>query len=176
MAPRAATGDSSALIRILKFDAQTRKQVAQYGYKIDAVPYIPEPPGAFKINGVSDMLYAGNNKFIIVERAYITGRLPSYIRVYLADASEANDISSVNSLAGQSTIKLLTKKLLLNMESLGDTLTISKRNVWACIIQCHRTLLFAADDNFSSTERSQFLLFEILHKKTGHLTPAFLFL
>ncbi|MEJ0106791.1 MAG: esterase-like activity of phytase family protein [Bacteroidota bacterium] len=161
--PRAATGDSSALIRILKFDTQTRKQVAQYGYKIDAVPYMPEPPGAFKINGVSDMLYAGNNKFIIVERAYITGRLPSYIRVYLADASEANDISSVNSLTGQPTIKLLTKKLLLNMESLGRYIDNIEGITFGPVLpNGHQTLLFVADDNFASTERSQFLLFEIL--------------
>ena len=161
--PRAGTGDSSAVIRILKFDTKTRRQVAQYGYKIDAVPYMPEPPGAFKINGVSDILYAGTNRFIVIERAYITGRRPSYIRVYLADASAASDISSVNSVTGQSTVKLLTKKLLLNMESLGRFIdNIEGVTPGPVLPNGHQTLLFVADDNFADIQRSQFLLFEVL--------------
>src|SRR5258706_15098408 len=101
--------------------------------------------------------------FIVIERAYITGRLPSYIRVYLADASAASDISSVSSLMGHSTIKLLTKKLLLNMESLGRFIdNIEGVTFGPALPNGHKTLLFVADDNFAATERSQFLLFEIL--------------
>ncbi len=96
--PSAGTGDSTGWIRLLKFDRKTKRQMAQYAYKLDAVPHPPVPPGAFKINGVSDILNTGNNKFIVVERAYSTGRLPSDIRVYSADISGADDISGIASL------------------------------------------------------------------------------
>lgn len=161
--PRAATGDSTAWIRILKFDTKTRKQIAQYAYKIDAVPYLPDPPSAFKINGVSDILYIGNDKFIVTERAYITGRIPSYVRFYLADISGASDISAVNSLIAQPPSQPVSKKLLLNLETLGRHIdNIEGLSLGPLLPNGHRTLIAVADNNFSDKQRSQFWLFEVI--------------
>ena len=49
----AATADTFAWTRIIKFDVKTRKPLAQYAYKTDPVAYPAQPAGAFKINGVS---------------------------------------------------------------------------------------------------------------------------
>ena len=43
----AATGDSTAWIRLLKFDGKTKKQIAQYAYQADAVRYTPVPRRSF---------------------------------------------------------------------------------------------------------------------------------
>jgi hypothetical protein len=72
--PRAGTGDSTATIRILKFNRKLRQCVAQYAYEVDPVPFPATPPGAFKINGVPDILYLGNDKFLVIERASRFGR------------------------------------------------------------------------------------------------------
>lgn len=161
--PRAATGDSTAWIRILKFDTKTRRQTAQYAYKIDAVPYLPDPPSAFKINGVSDILYTDNDKFIVTERAYITGRTPSYVRFYLADINGASDISAINSLVVQPPIKTVSKKLLLNMETLGRHVdNVEGLSFGPALPNGHQTLIAVVDNNFSDKQRSQFWLFEVI--------------
>lgn len=158
----AATGDSTAWTRLLKFDGKTKKQAAQYAYQADAVPHAPVPAGAFKINGISDILYIGKDQFIVIERAYSTGRLPSDIRVYLADIKNAEDISTI-SLATQPVQKPITKKLLLDMNTLGLFIDNIEGVTFGPVLpNGNRSLVFVADNNFSAKQKSQFLLFEIL--------------
>jgi hypothetical protein len=160
--PRAGTGDSTAWIRILKFNRNIKQCVAQYAYQVDAVPYPANPAGAFKINGVSDILYLGNNQFMVIERAWSTGRVPSDIRVYLADARHAEDISSTV-LDITPVKKPITKKLLLDMNSLNRLIdNIEGVTFGPTLPNGHRTLIFVADDNFAKYQKSQLLLFEVV--------------
>ncbi|MGZ8523896.1 MAG: esterase-like activity of phytase family protein, partial [Chitinophagaceae bacterium] len=118
---------------------------------------------AFKINGVSDILYAGNNKFIVIERGYSAGRLPSDIRVYSADISDAGDISGIASLATQPVQKSVTKKLLLDMNTLDVFIDNIEGVTFGPVLpNGRRSLVLVADNNFAARQKSQFLLFEIL--------------
>lgn len=160
--PKAGTGDSTAWVRILKFDRKTKKEVAEYAYQLDPVPYPANPPGAFKINGVSDILYIGANRLLVIERAWSTGRVPSNIRVYLADLNQADNVMGVASLNTTPPNRPVSKKLLINMDDLGipifnvEGVTFGPR-----LPNGHASLIFVVDDNFSKNEKSQFLLFEI---------------
>lgn len=159
--PRAGVGDSTAWIRILKFNRKLKQCVAQYAYQVDPVPYPPNPPGAFKINGVSDILYVGNDRFIVIERAWSTGRAPSDVRIYIADAHFAEDITSV-SLDATPTKRPITKKLLLDMNSLGRFIdNVEGVTFGPTLPNGHRTLIFVTDDNFATYQKTQFLLFEV---------------
>src|SRR5690606_29734921 len=89
--PKAGLGDSTSWVRIMEFDIPSRKQVAQYAYETDPVPHPANPVGAFKVNGISDIMLVGDKKFIIIERAYSFGRLESDIRLFLADATDAEN-------------------------------------------------------------------------------------
>jgi hypothetical protein len=161
--PRAGGGDSTAWVRILKFKHKSKKQVAQYAYQVDPVPYPANPPGAFKINGISDILYIGNDKFIVIERAWSTGRLPSDIRVYIADAKNAQDVSLVNSLVPDPVQRPITKKLLLDMNTIGRFIDNIEGVTFGPVLpNGHRTLVFVSDDNFDKKQKMQFLLFEVL--------------
>jgi hypothetical protein len=162
--PRAGTGpDSTAWIRILKFNRNTKEQVAQYAYQIDPVPYPANPPGAFKVNGVSDILYVGNNKFIVVERAWSTGRVPSDIRIYIADATKADDISSIASIRSQPLHRSMKKTLLLDFNTIGRFVDNIEGVTFGPVLpNGHRSLIFVSDDNFDKRQKTQFLLFEIL--------------
>jgi hypothetical protein len=160
--PRAGIGDSSTWVRILKFDTRTNKQVAQYAYRIEPVAFIPDPPGGFKINGISEILYAGNNQLLVMERSFSQGRTNNTIRVFLADISNADDISSVESLLTSPPSRPITKKLLLNMDTLGRYIDNIEGITFGPVLpNGHRTLIFMADDNFSDDEKTQFFLFEI---------------
>lgn len=161
--PRAGLGDSTAWIRIIKYNRKIKEPVAQYAYQLDPVPYAPDPPGAFKINGISDILYTGNDKFMVIERAWSTGRVPSDIRVYIADAKNADDISSVTFLTETPLHRPVTKKLLLDMSSLGRFIDNIEGVTFGPVLpNGHRSLVFVADDNFDKKQKSQFLLFEVI--------------
>ena len=160
--PRAGTGDSSACTRILKFDVETRKPLAQYAYPIDPVAYPPSPAGAFKINGASEILWVGKDRLLVIERSFSTGRSGCVIKIYLADLSEAEDVSAIVSLKEQKSKKPVSKKLLLNMESLGiPVYNIEGVTFGPQLPNGHKTLVFVADDNFSAVDKTQFLLFEV---------------
>lgn len=158
----AAGGDTTGWIRILKFNRKLKQCVAQYAYQIDAVPYPADPPGAFKVNGVSDILYLGNDKFIVMERAYSTGRIPSDIRLYIADAKGAEDITT-HTLESDPPKKPITKKLLLDMNTLGQHIDNVEGVTFGPLLpNGHKTLLFVTDDNFFSHQKTQFFLFEVI--------------
>lgn len=160
--PRAGGGDSTAWIRILKYNRKLKHSVAQYAYQIDPIPYPANPPGAYKVNGVSDILLLASDKFIVVERGYSTGRIPSDIRVYLADAKDAEDISSA-SLQSNPVKNPITKKLLLDMNNLNRHIdNIEGVTFGPTLSNGHRSLIFVADDNFAKHQKSQFILFEVL--------------
>ena len=82
--PRAGANDSTAWIRILKFDTEKRKQTAQYAYKIEAVAYPAIPANSLKINSVSAILLDGENKLIVVERSFSTGKACLYYSRFLS--------------------------------------------------------------------------------------------
>jgi hypothetical protein len=160
---RAGIGDSTAWIRIVKFDMATRKPVAQYAYKIESVVYPAAPVYAFKINGVSEILWIAKNKLLVVERSFSTGKPGCTIRLFVADMEHATDISSMNSYNAQSNAKPLSKKLLLNMDELGRYIdNIEGVTFGPTLSNGHRTLIFVADDNFSPLQKTQLLLFELV--------------
>lgn len=160
--PRADVTDNHALIRILKFDVASKKNIAQYAYPLSPVAYPPVPADAFKINGVPDILNLGNNKLLVIERSFSTGRLPCTIKVFEADLSQATDITG-RSLKMDNNFTPVSKKLLLNMDDLGvyidnvEGVTFGPR-----LPNGHKTLLFIADNNFNAVEKAQVLLFEVM--------------
>jgi hypothetical protein len=159
--PRADVIDNHTYIRILKFDVASKKNIEQYAYPLSPVAYPPIPADAFKINGVPDILNLGNNKLLVIERSFSTGRLACTIKVFEADLSQANDISHMT-LKGNDNFTPASKKLLLNMDDLGiyidniEGVTFGPR-----LPNGHKTLLFIADNNFAAMEKAQLLLFEV---------------
>ena len=160
--PRADVTENNAFIRILKFDVADKKNTAQYAYKLSPVAYAPNPLTSFKINGVPDILSIGNNKLLVIERSFSTGRLPCTIKVFIADLKDATDITNL-SLKDDHNFTPATKKLLLNMDELGIyTDNIEGMTFGPSLPGGHKTLLFIADNNFNLAEKAQLLLFEVI--------------
>ncbi len=160
--PRADVIDNHAYIRILKFDVASKKNIAQYAYPLSPVAYPPVPANAFKINGVPDILSIGNDKLLVIERSFSTGRLACTIKVFTADLAGATDISNTR-LKDNLNFAPASKKLLINMDDLGiyidniEGVTFGPR-----LPNGHKTLLFIADNNFAPLEKAQVLLFEVM--------------
>jgi hypothetical protein len=161
--PKAMLTDTTAWIRIFKYDVVTKKQVQQYAYKLDAVAYATTPADAFKVNGVPDMLSIGNHKLLVMERSFSTGRLACAIKIYEVDFSNATDVKNFSSLQKKLDFVPATKKLLLNMDQLGFyTDNVEGMTFGPTLPNGHKTLICVADNNFSPLQKTQFLLFEMM--------------
>jgi hypothetical protein len=159
---RAGRGDSTAVIRIIKYDVESKKPIGQYAYQVDAVVRDPVPANGFRINGVSEILEISKNKLLIVERSYSLGRTDCNIRIYAADISGATNIAGLTSLKN-AKYNPVKKKLLFNMDWLGMYISnIEGVSFGPQLPNGNETLIFVADNNFRATEKTQFLLFEII--------------
>ena len=160
--PRAGLQDAAAYTRIIKYDVAGKQPVAQYAYRLEPVAHPPNPANEFIINGIPDILSIGGNKLLVIERSFSTGVAGCSVRLYLTDLSKASDIAGVTSLKQQPTLHPASKKLLLNMDDLGIYIdNIEGVTFGPDLPNGHRTLIFVSDDNFSSTQKTQFLLFEV---------------
>ncbi len=161
--PRADTIPNEAWIRIYQFDMASKKNTAQYAYKLDPIAYPASPADAFKINGIPDILSVGDQKLLVLERSFSTGRIPCTIKIFLADLNGASNIKNNHSLIKTPATKPVRKKLLLNMDSLGVyTDNIEGITFGPNLPNGHRTLVLVADNNFLSFEKTQFFVFEII--------------
>ena len=158
---RAGLYDSTAWVRMVKFDIETRNPVIQYAYKINTVVHAPNPENAFRVNGVSEILYAGSKRMIVVERSWSTGQKASNIKVYLADLSKASDVSEKETFLRGGFIAV-EKKLLLDMDGLGIYIdNIEGVTFGPQLPNGNQSLIFVSDNNFNKEQLTQFLLFEL---------------
>lgn len=162
--PAADIKENDAFCRIYKFDLKTKACMAQYAYKLAPVAYPSVPESAFKINGIPDILSVGNDKLLVIERSFSTGRLSCSIRLFIADLNGATDISRTT-LKNNKDFTPASKKLLLNMDDLGIyTDNVEGVTFGPTLPNGHKTLLFVADNNFNALEKAQVFLFEIVEE------------
>lgn len=159
---RAGWPDLAGWIRFVRYDMATKQPVAQYGYRIDAVVRQPGSKGAFAMNGVSDILALNDHQLVVTERSFSTGQLTCNVRVYLAELKGADNIAGVPALHESSAFKPVTKKLLLNMDTLNRWIdNVEGATFGPRLPNGKRSLIFVTDDNFHPVERTQFLLFQV---------------
>jgi len=161
--PRADLTDVNPLIRIFKFDWKTKKNIAQYAYKLEPVAYPAKPENGFKVNGIPDILAVNKNQLLVTERSFSTGRDGCVIKVFLADLNGADNIISNPSLINNPPPHLVSKKLLLNMDDLKIYIdNVEGATFGPTLPNGHQSIIFVADNNFSKTEKTQFFLFEVV--------------
>jgi hypothetical protein len=161
--PRADLSEKHPYVRFFKFDVATGKNTAQYAYPIDPVAHTPLIPGTFMINGIPDILWLGNNRLLVIERSYSTGRLACTIKLYLADLNGAQDIKGIASLRKNPPKNPVRKKLLLNMDLLGRYIDNVEGVTWGPRLgNGHQSLILIADNNFAPLEKTQVILLEIV--------------
>lgn len=160
---RADVEETNSWVRFYRFDVATRKNVAQYAYRLERIAVKPQPTNGFKVNGVSDILSVGEDRVLAIERSYSTGRSSCTIKVFLADLSGAKDYKKVKSLTKKTPKFPITKKLLYNMDDLGMYIdNVEGVTLGPELSNGNKSLIFISDNNFLPTQKTQFLLFEII--------------
>jgi hypothetical protein len=100
---------------------------------------------------------------LVVERSYSTGRSSNTIKVFVADLSHAKNTKRIKSFSKRAPTKPITKQLVCNMDDLGIYIdNVEGVTLGPNLPNGNRSLIFVTDNNFLPTQKTQFLLFEIL--------------
>ncbi len=151
-----ADEDHTGLVRITKFDVESREAVAQYAYPIERAA-----PGT-ALNGLSDVLALSDASLLVIERA---ANLPdaAAVAVYRADVGSASDVLTVPSL-GDQPVTPMSKSLAVDLnaiEALKPLDNIEGITLGPVLPDGRQSVLLVSDDNFLPFEVTQFLLFAL---------------
>ncbi|MFN0184501.1 MAG: esterase-like activity of phytase family protein [Aquabacterium sp.] len=168
-----ATVSNGSRVRFLSFDIASGASGAEYAYDVGPVALPPAVPGGFATNGLTDIIAIGERRWITIERSFAVGaQTPGQpvtgntIRLFLADATAATDVSGLDGLAGQA-VTAMTKTLLLDLSDLknDDGSTLALDNIEGItmgpMFNGLQTLLLVSDNNFSGTQFTQFVALSI---------------
>jgi hypothetical protein len=157
-----ANTSKGAFIRLYRFDTKTKKNTAQYAYKLDPIAHDPSPKEAFAVNGVSAIQYFGKNRLLVVERSYSTGTQACTVKIFLCDLKKATNVKNYLSLKNQN-FEIASKKLVLNMDELGILIdNIEGITFGPKLANGHQSIVFVSDNNFSELQKTQLLVFELV--------------
>lgn len=150
-------------VRVMAIDPLTGQAVRQYAYglpeiPLDAIPGAPFGPD----NGLPELLALGDDSFLAVERAFAFG-VGNTIRLVYSEVGGATDTLALASIAGDG-LTLMSRDVLLELGPVFDGTANDNIEAiaWGDILaNGNRTLLLAADNNFSSTQRTLFVALEV---------------
>lgn len=161
--PRAALHRNGAFVRMYRFDLNTKKNTAQYAYELEPVPFPAAKPEGEISSGIPDILWLGNKRLLVTERAYSQGRKGTNIKVFIASLKAAQNIQGISSLKQTPAHAVMKKELLLDMDKLGIYVdNIEGATFGPALPNGHKTIVFVSDNNFNPQEQTQFMLFEII--------------
>ncbi len=157
------TADNGSVNRITQYD-RDGNVLAQYAYEADAVPNVPD--GAlFTINGVTEILAVTDTTLLLLERGTVEAADESYsnnIRLYEIDLTGATDVSGIDALVAADYTPV-SKRLVEEFD--GSDFTVDNLETLAFgpdLANGNRSLVIGSDNNFSDTQITQFLAFEVL--------------
>jgi hypothetical protein len=164
-----ATPEHGAVSRITRL-GRSGQVLAQFAYPLDPVQARPAP-GRFSDNGMSELLAIDGRRLLALERSGVqdaAGVFAFYIRLYRLDTAGASDVRDVTALQGAQYAPV-SKRLLLDLNALGLPRVDNLEGIaWGPRLpNGHDTLVLVSDDNFSDTQVTQFLAFEVLPAPAG---------
>ncbi len=170
--PAANVGQES-LARIVQYRLAGHRPVAEFVYVVDPVAETPDPPDAFRVNGLVDLLPIDDTgTFLAMERSFSVGK-GNTVKLYEARTQGATDISGVDDLFDEGTgVKVpfepVDKELLLDFASLGLVPDNLEGLAFGPDLPDGRKLLVVvSDNNFSPAQVTQLIAFAVEIERTG---------
>jgi len=146
--------------RIIVYDYARGAVRAEHVVEVAPIPVAPRASGGFADNGISEILWLGESRLLLMERSYAQG-VGNTIRLFAVDLHGATDVSQFDSLAGRSYVAA-GKRLVLDLATLGirldnfEGMTFGPR-----LADGRRSLVLVSDDNFNPTQLTLFLAFAV---------------
>ena len=154
-----------SVIRIVKLDVNNNKAQAQYAYNLPPIPIDGTQGSSTKPeNGLAELLAISDKQFIVLERAFAPGA-GNTIRLVLSEIEpNTTDISEIDSLQ-DALYTPLSRYVLLDMSISYEGIRLDNIESlsWGHTLENgNRTLVLVSDNNYSTSQETLFLAFEVL--------------
>lgn len=157
-APDATRG---GLVRLSRLDRTTGALTRQLAYALDPLAAPPDPPDAFAVTGVVELLDLDADRLLVLERSFSIGAGHS-VRLYEADLRSATDVQAADTLEGANATPV-AKRLVADLGDFLPYVDNVEGMAWGPSTDAgHRTLVFVSDDNFNVFQQTQVLVFEVI--------------
>lgn len=158
--PAADVGQIS-LARILEYDLKRKRPGREFVYIVDPVAEVPEPPDAFRVNGLVELLALDNRgTFLALERSFSVGRGNTVV-LYEISTKGATDVAGEDALADTGApvhFIPVSKRFLLNFADLGLVPDNLEGLALGPIMPDGRVpLIVVSDNNFLAVQSTQFI-------------------
>ena len=171
--------EQGSLVRIIKYDSETKEPVGEFVYELDPVAEAPLLPGAFKVNGLVELLAIDNNGTLLaLERSFSVGK-GNTVKLYEVKTQGALDVSSENSLFNESENQsfeidpAVEKRLLVDFNDLGITPdNLEGLALGPTLPDGSQSLIVASDNNFNDTQKTQFIALGLDLNTTPTVLPT----
>lgn len=155
---------NGAVNRITHF-GRDGKVLGQYAYPLNAIPASPGK-GKYADNGISEIVALSDTRLLVMERSGVqddAGAYQDFVRIFEIDTAGATDIQSLATIKG-ATYQLVKKRLVLDLNAIGLPIVdnLEGMALGPVLPNGHASLVLISDDNFSKTQVTQLLLFEVL--------------
>ncbi len=162
--------NQGALVRMAYIDKATGEFGKEFAYLLDLIVRPAINGFSFELNGLVELLEYEDNKFLALERSFSAGYGDggNTVKLYDIDATNATDVSDVESL-NEVNIVMVKKKLLLNFDTIRPQLTngivdnIEGITFGPKFSNGNRSVVVVSDNNFSRLYKqlNQFILLEL---------------
>jgi len=157
-------------------DKEKNKVVRIIKYKRLGDNYIVLKEMAYVIDedfGLVDFVATSDHDLFALERYYNELTNKEYIKIFQVDTSSASDISSVPAIKSVKDITPISKTLVLDVSSVVPFLDTKFRKldnfegitIGPKLSNGNDSLIIVSDNNFSTTQRTAFLAFEVIKTK-----------
>ena len=155
---------SGALARLIRYDAATGEQKAQYVYPISPIPQAPTKPGGWNDFGMSEILALDDRHLLSIERGFAQD-IGNSVVINMFDLDGATDVSAIPSLAKtDQRIVPVRKTQIMDLRALG----LSPDNIEGVTFGKAKdgtdVLIFVADNNFNPMQKTQFFAFKVIRR------------
>jgi len=154
--PIASLTESSPA-RVLQYDLDSKRALAEYVYNVSPIPQAPVPPDNFADNGLVDLQALDNcGTFLAMERSFAVG-VGNTVVLYETSTRGATDVSGWETLS--SPYDSMPKTLVADLEQdLGVVPDNVEGMIFGPVLPDGRiTLILVSDNNFNSSQTTQFI-------------------
>jgi len=144
-----ATLTDRSRVHLLRYDLKKNSLERQWTYLTEKIAEPPNPPSAFAVNGLVEVLPLRENTLLTMERSFSVGAPDTGNTIKLFRVELNKDGST-------------TKTPLLDLDVLGIPLdNVEGMAFGPRLGKGQRTLLLVSDNNFAASQFTQFLLFAV---------------
>lgn len=165
--------------RVLRYDLITGLPAQEFVYITEPVAAEPIPADQFRTNGLVELLATDNDgSFLALERSFSVG-VGNGVQIYQVRSQGALDVNGLFDLFNEDLNvpfeidPPVQKRLLLDLADLGLTLdNLEGLALGPVLPDGRRSLIVVSDNNFSSTQFTQFLAFALDFDTIPAVQPA----